>query len=273
MNAAETIRQPGQWIAITHLPSPGLDRCELTHVARMPIDYPRALEQHAGYRRMLERRGARVIMLEMNRALPDSVFVEDTALVLDEIAVLASMGAVSRRAEPAGIANELRQYREVRAIELPATLDGGDVFRVGRVLFAGISARTNRGGVEALQAVVRPFDYEVRSVPVNGCLHLKSACTPLPDDSLLVNREWLDPSSLAGFDLVPIPREEPLSADVLSIDNAVCLAAGHNRTAKLIRSRGFEVEEIDLSEFAKAEGAVTCLSLLFRPAAAAFVPT
>ena len=253
-------------VAITHLPSPHIDRCELTHVARVPIDYPRALQQHANYQGMLKRLGVRVITLEMNRALPDSVFVEDTAVVLDEVAVLASMGAESRRAEPAGIAKELRRHREVIPIEWPATLDGGDVFRVGRILFAGVSARTNEAGTRALQEIVRRYGYEVRVVPVHGCLHLKSACTPLPDDSLIVNPDWLDPAALAGFDWVPIAREEPLAADVLSIGNVVCTASGCERTADLIRGKGFEVEAIDLSEFAKAEGAVTCLSLLFRSA-------
>ena len=254
------------WVAITHVPSPNIVRCELTHLERVPIDYPRALEQHANYCRTLSRLGVEVVTLETNRALPDSVFVEDTAVVLDEIAVLASMGVVSRRAEPAGIAPELRRHRSVVPIELPASLDGGDVFRVGRVLFVGLSARTNRAGAEALRTIVRPYGYEVRPVTVRGCLHLKSACTPLPDDRLLLNPAWLDPSAVAGFKVVTVAPEEPHAADVLSIDNTVCMAAGYERTADLLRDRGFNVEEIDLSEFQKAEGAVTCLSLLFRPA-------
>ena len=255
---------PSRWIAIIHQPSPNIVRCELTHLERVPIDYALALEQHANYRRLLERHGAKVILLGGNRELPDSVFVEDTAVVLDEIAVIASMGATSRRPEPELIAAELRRHREVTAIQLPATLDGGDVFRVRRTLFVGLSARTNQAGAEALREIVKSFGYEVRTVTVQGCLHLKSACTPLPDDRLLLNPAWLDPSNLAGFDYVTIAPEEPHAADVLSIDHTAVVAAGCPRTTKLLKRSGYEIEEVDLSEFAKAEGAVTCLSLLFR---------
>jgi dimethylargininase len=250
-------------IALTHAPSPKMESCELTYVLRAPIDLELARSQHANYCQMLRECGAEVTTLTANLDLPDCCFIEDTAIVLDEVAVLASMGATSRRAEPAGIEPELRKYRKVLRVELPATFDGGDVLRVGRSLFVGKSSRTNDEGIKALVEIAVRFGYKVLPVQLKDCLHFKSACTALPDGSLLVNPAWLDLDALHSFDLVPIPPEEAFAADVLTIGTIVCVEAAHPRTAELIRSRGFEVKTIDLSEFAKAEGGVTCLSILF----------
>jgi dimethylargininase len=249
-------------LAITHLPSPFLDAGERTHVARVPIDHARAARQHADYCEVLRQCGAAVRALDVNRDRPDCVFVEDTAVVLDEVAVLASMGAAARRAEVAGVEPVLREYRELRRVEPPATLEGGDVLRVGRTLLVGLSARTDAAGVEALVAAVGRFGYRVLPVPVRGCLHLKTACTALPDQSLLVNPAWLDEGPLRGFEWVRVPDEEPWGANTLSVGGWVCLPAAHARTAELLRARGFNVRTADLSEFAKAEGGITCLSLL-----------
>jgi len=253
-------------IALTHVPSPNLEQCECTYVSRSPIDYRRAVRQHEEYCRVLGACGAEVITLDANRALPDCAFVEDTAIVLDEVAVLASMGAESRRAEPAGIELELKKHREIHRVQTPATIEGGDVLCVGRKLLVGLSSRTNRAGVRALEGVVRGYGYEIVLAPVRDCLHFKTACTALPDRSLLINPAWVDVGALRGFELVPVPEDEPWSANAMRIGNGVCVAAGHPETLGLIRKRGFEVHTIDLSEFAKAEGGVTCLSILFRAA-------
>jgi dimethylargininase len=249
-------------LALTHAPSRNLEQCQRTYVAPAPIAYGLAVRQHEAYCQMLRRSGADVRTLVVNPGLPDSVFIEDTAVVLDEVAVLASMGAPSRRAEPVGIEPELRKYREVERVEPPATVEGGDVLRVGRTLLAGLSSRTNAAGTEALRAVVHRSGYEVRPVPVRGCLHLKSACAALPDGRLLVNPAWLEVRALRGFALVSVPDAEPDAANALLVGERVCLSAAHPRTADLVRGLGFDVQTIDLSEFAKAEGCVTCLSLL-----------
>jgi dimethylargininase len=249
-------------LAFTHVPSPNLEQCQRTHVAWAPIEYAVALRQHEAYCRMLRHCGADVVTLDVNRELPDCVFIEDTAIVLDEVAVLASMGAPSRRYEPRGIEPELRKHRPVEQVELPATIEGGDVLRVGRVLLVGLSSRTNVAGVEALAGVAGRFNYQVKSVPVRGCLHLKSACAALPDGRLLVNPDWLAPEALNGFELVRVPDAEPDAANLALVGGRVCLPAAHPRTADLVRRLGFEVETVDLSEFAKAEGCVTCLSIL-----------
>ena len=260
---------PSRIIAITNAPSPLIEQCELTHLERTAIDYTVAVRQHEGYQAMLRACGAEVVSLKVNVDHPDSVFIEDTAIVLDEIAVLTSMGAASRRGEPDGIEPALRKYRPVERIVLPATIDGGDVVRVGRTLLVGASSRTNAAGAAALERIVQRHGYRVVSVPVTGCLHLKSACTALPDGRLLVNPAWIDLRPLASFQRVPVPAEEPTAADVALVGDIVCMAAEHPRTARLIESLGFAVRTTPLSEFAKAEGAVTCLSLIFTAAAAA----
>jgi dimethylargininase len=253
-------------IAITHVPSPKMEQCERTFVTRTPIDFGCATRQHDEYCRMLHDCGADVVKLDVNRDLPDCAFVEDTAIVLDEVAVLASMGAQSRRAEPSGIASELAKYRELHRVAAPARIEGGDVLCVGRKLLVGLSTRTNRAGVNALEAVVRPFGYEIVLVPVRRCLHLKTACTALPDQSLLINPAWFDVRAVRGFELVPVSEAEPWGANVAVVGSRVCVAADHVETGGLIRERGCQVHTIDLSEFAKAEGGVTCLSILFRAA-------
>jgi dimethylargininase len=249
-------------LALTHAPSPDMDRGQRTHVARVAVDYPLAVEQHRQYCELLRDCGAGVRVLDVNRHLPDSTFIEDTAVVLDEVAVLASMGAEARRGEVAGVAPELSKYRELDRVEAPATLEGGDVLRVGRTLLVGVSCRTNPAGVRAFESAVRRYGYRVLPVAVRGCLHLKTACTALPDGSLLVNPSWLDPGALHGFEAVPVPGDEPWGANTLPLGGAVCLPAGQVQTAGLLRQRGFAVRTVDLSEFAKAEGGVTCLSLL-----------
>jgi len=251
-------------LALTQAPSPSIDLGQRSHVARTLIDWDLLLQQHANYCQTLRVCGMEVRVLDVNRDCPDGTFIEDTAIVLDEMAVLTSMGAEARRAELPGIERELRQYRPVLRITLPATIEGGDVLRVGRTFLVGVSARTNQAGVQAFETIVRPHGYDVVPVVVRGCLHLKTACTALPDGSLLLNPSWLDMQSLAGFEQVPVPRAEPCGANTLPIGTTVCIPGQHVQTAEMIRQRGFHVRPIDVSEFAKAEGSVTCLSLLIR---------
>ncbi len=251
-------------LAITHVPSPKIVHCQLTYVERVAIDYSRAIRQHEGYCQMLRQCGAQVLKLDVNHDLPDCSFVEDTAIVLDEVAVLASMGTESRQTEPAGIEPELRKYREVHRIEAPAAIEGGDVLLIGRTLLVGLSQRTNPAGMGALETVAGRYGYRVVPVPVRHCLHLKTACSLLYDRSLLVNPEWLDTQALRDFEFVPVPDEEPWAANLVHVGSSVCMAANHIRTADMIRDLGLDVQTVDISEFAKAEGGVTCLSLLLQ---------
>ena len=255
---------PHRLVAITHVPSPLLERGERTYVDEAPVDHALSLRQHAAYSDALRACGAEVVTLDANRDLPDSVFVEDTAIVLDEIAVMMSMGAESRRGEPPAIEATLRRYRPIDRVRLPATIDGGDVVRAGRTLYVGVSPRTNAAGVDALREAVRAYGYAVIGVPVLKCLHLKTACSALPDGSLLVNRAWIDVSPLSPVHLVDVPVNEPWAGDVLVIGERIIASDAFPETARLLEGRGSRVVPVAVSEFAKVEGGVTCLSLVFR---------
>lgn len=249
-------------IALTHIPSPHMQGGERTYVPREAIDGRRIVDEHAAYCRLLADCGVRVRTLDMNSTLPDCAFIEDAAVVLDEIAVLCSMGAASRRAEPEGIEPVLREYRDIQRVEPPATLEGGDVLRVGRTLLVGQSRRTSAAGIAALGSLVTHYGYTVKSVPVSGALHLKTACCALPDGRLLVNPAWIDMAALHDFELIRVPEHEPWGANVALVEAIVLMNSAHVQTAGLIRSLGYTVSTTNLSEFAKAEGGVTCLSLL-----------
>ena len=254
-------------IALTHVPSVHMHAGLRTFVDRVPIDHGLAMKQHVAFRRMLGRCGAVVHNLDSNRHLADCAFVEDAAIVLDEVAILTSMGPAERRLELPVIGKELAKFRGLERVELPATLEGGDVLRVGRTLLVGISARTNRAGIEALDRIVQPLGYKTMPVPVKGSLHLKTACTALDDQTLLVNSRWLDREALGGFELAPVAEEEPWAANVLRLGERICMSSAHPRTIDLIQKRGHTVETVDLSEFAKAEAGITCLCILFSDTA------
>ena len=251
-------------VALTREPARSLDACELTHMEREPIDAGLAAEQHRAYCDALAACGARVVTLPAADGLPDSVFVEDTAIVLDELAVLTRPGVESRRGEVALIEPEVARLRRVVRVEPPATLEGGDVLRLGRRLYVGLSPRTNAEGAAALKRCAAPHGYEVLTVEPRGCLHLKTGCSALDDETVLVNPEWVDASVFRGLEVVAVDASEPWAANVLTVAGAVCVSAAFPRTARKLSARGHDVRAVEVSEFAKAEGALTCMSLLFR---------
>jgi dimethylargininase len=253
--------------ALTRGVSPTLADCELQELDREPIDVARAILQHAAYVRCLEELGARVISLPADARFPDGVFVEDPALVLDEIAIMTRMGAESRRGEGESIAKALAEFRSLTWIHDPGTLEGGDVMRIDRTLYVGASRRTNWEGIRQLREVAAPLGYEVVAVPVRGCLHLKSACCYLGGESILANRAWMDAAFLDGYRILDVPAAEPRSANVLPVGDTVILPAAFPATKDLLEKSGFTVRTVDASELAKAEGGVTCTSILFDPLA------
>ena len=251
-------------IALTHEISPEINRCELSYINRQPIDYNLAVKQHETYCDALREEGLTVIEMSMNREYPDSTFVEDTAVVVDELAIMTNMGAESRRGEVIGVESELKNYRKIYHIKEPATLDGGDVLRVGRNIYVGITPRTNNRGAEFLASALTPFGYNVTPVTVKDCLHFKSACTAIDNQTLLVNPEWIDSNEFEGFKIVNIDKSEPWSANTLWINNTVYIHAGFTKTAEKIQKLGFSVKTIDISELIKAEAGLTCSSIIFN---------
>jgi dimethylargininase len=252
-------------VALTREVPPSIARCELTHLAREPIDHGRAAAQHRAYEEALAELGCVVQRLPAEPEMPDSVFVEDAAVVVDEIAVLARPGAESRRGETASVAAALAEHRPVVRISAPGTLDGGDVLRIGQDLWVGLSGRSSPEGVRQLAALLAPFGYQVRGVPVSGCLHLKTAVTHLAARTVLANPHWVAVSALADdLEVVEVHPDEPMGATALPIGDTVLYPTAFPRTRERIEARGLRVRALDASELARAEGALTCCSIIFQ---------
>lgn len=252
------------WLALTRDVSPSLADCELTHLERVTIDVARAREQHAAYEAALTALACRVVRVAPAPDNPDAVFIEDTAVVVDEIAVITRPGAESRRAEVDAVANALAAVRPLARIDAPGTLDGGDVLVVGRTVFVGRTTRSNDAGIGQLRALLAPFGYTVTAVDVHGCLHLKSAVTALDDATLLANPAWVDVAQFGALHLVEVDPAEPMAANVVRIGGRLLAADGYPSTVARLRAAGYDVITVPADELAKAEGAVTCCSLIVR---------
>jgi dimethylargininase len=229
---------------------------------RRTIDLTLARRQHATYEQALRAAGCEVRQLPEQPEQPDSVFVEDTAIVLDEVAVITRPGASSRRGEVESMAGMLSGLREVVRIEPPGTLDGGDVLRLDRTLYVGASTRSSGEGVAQLQRLLAPFDYRVVAVPLRGCLHLKSAVTQVAPGRVLLNPEWVDAECFPGWEPIAVDPAEPHAPNTLLVDRALVYPASCPRTAGKLRVLGIDVRSVDMSEMEKAEGAVTCCSVI-----------
>ena len=250
-------------IALVRDVSSTIAHCELTHLAREPIDPDRAAAQHRAYVAALEQLGCELHWLAPEPALPDAVFVEDTAVVVDEVAVVTRPGAPSRRPETASVSAALAPYRPVATIDAPGTMDGGDVLQLGRTVFVGRSDRTNEAGIAQLARHLGAFGYDVRSVETHGCLHLKSAITEVADGMLLANPAWITPGVFPG-QVIPVDPAEPYAANALRVGGMVIYAAAWSRTRRRLERCGVRVLPVDVSELPKAEAGVTCCSLILR---------
>jgi dimethylargininase len=251
-------------IAITRAVSPAINQCEIGFIERQEIDLAKANQQHHQYEALLAELGANVVSLPAEPDYPDSVFVEDPAVVVDEVAVMTRMGAASRRGESESLARTLEIYRPLRWLREPATLEGGDVMRIGRTLYVGVSHRTNSAGIEQLTSELGPLGYSVVPVSVRGALHLKTACCSLGDGAILANRAWLDLDALSQFRIVDVAPGEGRAANVLMVGGSVIIPASFQRTAEILAGEGLRVRTLDVSELMKAEAGVTCSSLIFE---------
>jgi dimethylargininase len=250
-------------MAITREVSADIARCELTHLARTPIDVDLARRQHDAYERCLAEAGCMVKRLGAADNMPDCVFVEDAAVVFDELALVARPGAASRRPETAAVADALNEFRVIHRIESPGTVDGGDVLVAGRTVFIGRSGRTNEAGIDEMRRILEPYGYATRGVDVTGCLHLKSAVTVIGEGRLLVNPAWVRPQPFEGFALIAIDPGEPFAANALRIGDTLIYSDAFPRTRRQLERCGLRIVTVDVSETAKAEGGVTCCSLVF----------
>ncbi len=251
-------------IAITRAISPRFNECELTHLDRSPIDLELARAQHQAYEQALHTLGIEVHSLPAEADFPDSVFVEDTALVLDEVAILTRPGADSRKGEIESIAQALSPYRRLIRIEAPGTVDGGDILRLGRTIYVGLTTRSNQSAIEQMQTALAPYGYTVSGVPVTGCLHLKSAVTQASEDTLLINPAWVEKSHFPGWKFIEVDPQEPSAANIVLVPGGAIFPAHFPETQKRLEQAGIKLTIVPATEVAKAEGAVTCCSLIFK---------
>ena len=250
-------------VALTREVSASFARCELTHLPRVPIQVDVARAQHAAYEGALAAAGYRVERLSADDDMADSVFVEDIAIVFDEVAVVTRPGAASRRRERAAVAAALEAYRPLKMIEAPGTLDGGDVLRMGKRVYVGASSRTNVDAIQQLHQILAPYGYTVCQIAVVGCLHLKSAVTAVGEEMLLVNPEWVPEEAFRFAERIAVDPAEPMAANALRLSDRIIVPAAFPRTAERLARCGFTLITVEASELAKAEGAVTCCSIVF----------
>lgn len=250
-------------IAITRQVSPAINQCELTHIARELIDYERARAQHRQYENALHTLGLEIISLNAKPNLPDSVFVEDVALVLDECAIMLNPGAASRRPEVASVERALAPHRDIFRIQPPATVDGGDILTVGKTIYIGLSSRSTEEAIEQMRAILEPHKYKVRGVRVTGCLHLKSAVTQVSENTLLVNPEWVSKDDFPDMKFIEVDPTEPYAANAVLVDDTIIYSSSFPKTQAKLQATGIRMLIVDADELAKAEGAVTCCSLIF----------
>lgn len=252
--------------AFTRALSPRFSDCELTHLERQPIDVEKARSQHSAYERILEQNGLEVIRLPDLPSHPDGVFVEDTALLLKEHAIITRPGAASRLAETdsteAGLAGHFNLHRIGDGF-----VDGGDVLRIGQTLYVGLSSRTDEAGIRDLRTIAARIGFDVVRAELAGCLHLKTGATFAGLDGagipvLIYHPTSVDPSQFASVDAVAVHESEPTAANCLSFGGRVVLPAGNPRTAEMLLQRGFDLAEVDVSELQKAEAGLTCMSLI-----------
>lgn len=251
-------------VAITREISPRFTECELTHIERTPIDLDLARAQHHAYVKLLQERGCSVVELPAEPDLPDSVFVEDTAFILPEVGVITRPGADSRKPETESIIPVLVPLIKLIRVREPATVDGGDVLVLGKRIYVGLSTRSNTEAINQLNEMLCDYGYSVKGVELHDCLHLKSAVTRVDDQTLLINKNWVDSRYFADFDLIEVDPSEPHAANCLSIRGLIIFPTAFPKTGTRLEDRGYNLATVDVSELAKAEGAVTCCSLIIR---------
>jgi dimethylargininase len=251
-------------IAITRKVSRSIGRCELTHLDRIPIDLEQAAFQHKQYEETLKSLGVEILSLPEEPRLPDAVFVEDAAIVLDECAIITRPGAVSRQPETKSIARALAPFRVLHTLLAPGTLDGGDVLVVGKRIWVGLGTRSNPSAIDQMRAFLEPYGYTVSGTLVNGCLHLKSAVTQVAEDTLLINPAWVDQAAFAGMKFINVDPTEPYAANALLVGKTVLYQPAFPKTFLQLEAARIHPLIVDQSELAKAEGALTCCSLIFK---------
>ena len=258
-------------IAITRDISPRFNECEITHIDRTPIDMDVARAQHHQYVQALKELGCDVVELRAEADLPDSVFVEDTAFILPEVAVITRPGADSRKPETESIVRTLTPHIKLVYVREPATVDGGDVLVLDKQIYVGLSTRSNQEAIDQLNRLLGEYGYRVTGVQMHDCLHLKTAISRVDDKTLLINKNWVDTHHFTGFKCIEIDPSEPFAANCLPIGDSIIFPTVFPKTCAKLKAEGYKMRTVDVSELAKAEGAVTCCSLILPRETASIV--
>lgn len=228
-------------------------------------DYITALQQHLEYIGMLEKAGFEVIVLDPLPDFPDSCFVEDTAIITPEASIITRPGAIERQGEVKYMADVLNDLSQCYFIELPAKLDGGDVLRVEKKIFVGLSDRTNQEGADQLQSLLSPFGYKVFAIPVGDLLHLKTGVNYIGRNTLIASSQFKSVEAFSEMNMLLVDDDEAYAANCLLLpDGTILMPSGYPKTKKLLQENGFFTWETDVSEFRKMDGGLTCLSLLMK---------
>ncbi|MDA2933472.1 arginine deiminase family protein [Acidobacteria bacterium AH-259-D05] len=251
-------------LAIVREVSDSYNECCLEYNRREPIDLELAREQHRAYTATLEQAGLRLVVLPADHRLPDACFVEDSAVILDDTAIITSMGTETRNREPEVVANCLANWMDLVYMKPPALLEGGDVLKIGKQIFVGESSRTNREGIAFLKAVACPKGYTVVAVPVRGALHLKTAVTYVRNSTLIAASSVLEEVKkyMSGFSVIELLQEYAYAANVLRLNKGVIIPSGYPTVKARIEKLGLQVKELEMSEFKKGEAGLTCLSII-----------
>ena len=227
-------------------------------------DYFKAIEQHSSYIKALKKCGMEIITLKADEEFPDSTFVEDTAIVNKDLAVITNLGAPSRRGEEREIKSVLEKYFDkVESIESPGTLEGGDVLRIENEYYIGLSSRTNREGAKQFESIAKKYGYSCSLISLNIFLHLKTGVAYIGDDNLVVSGELIDNPIFKNFNLIKVEEEENYASNCIRVNNYVLIAKGFKKFRDSIIGLGYKILEIDVSEFRKMDGGLSCLSLRF----------
>lgn len=237
------------------------DKCIRTNTEG--IDVELAKKQHMEYCKALENLGLKLLWARGDDTLPDSCFVEDTAVVFGEKAVVCNMKMESRKGEVVEIAKMLEKMKKVYCIEPPATIDGGDVLKIGKEVFVGLTARTNIYAVEQLRKILENDGFNIIPVKVDGVTHFKSVCTYLGNGYVVLAEGYFNADVFKGYNRLVVPPSEQYASNCLAVNGVVLMAKGYPKTRRLIEREGFTIQELEMSEFRKGEGALTCLSILW----------
>ncbi len=227
-------------------------------------DYDKAVFQHLSYMIALKKCGLKIIQLDANDSYPDSTFVEDTAVVNEEVAIIANLGVISRKGEEIEIKGVLgRFYDNIACITNPGTLEGGDILRVDNKYYIGVSKRTNKEGVRQLIEILEHYSYSCVTVPLSNILHLKTGVSYIGDNNLIVSGEFINNPIFKEYNLIEVTKDESYAANSIRINNYVLIPKGFKKLKKSILNYGYDILEIDISEFRKMDGGLSCLSIRF----------